>query len=86
MTSSDHKMDQFLDRLGKLITPYQRRFDTLLSQLSDSLEFGTVEVLKKASEYALSSGGKRFRPSIVWMMGEAVGRVQQTALDNPAFQ
>ncbi len=85
MTSSDHKMDQFLVRLGKLITPYQRRFDTVLSELSDSLEFGVVEVLKKASEYALSSGGKRFRPSIVWMMGEAVGLVPQSALDNPAF-
>ncbi len=85
MGSSQNNTEQFLAMLGKLIVPYRNRFEEVLQRFSSNGEFGNVEELKKASEYALASGGKRFRPAIVWMIGDALGCPSQEILDNAAF-
>lgn len=53
-----------------ILKPYQERIERAIQ---DHLrDFGPPSDLKEACAYALSSGGKRFRPVLVYMMAEAI--------------
>ena len=52
--------------LGSYRARFDRAFDAILPSLGDDLE------VRRAMEYALKSGGKRFRPALVWMIAEAL--------------
>src|SRR5947209_4745416 len=54
-----------------VLNPYKERFEPHLTKAI--LSFGDKNNLRDACEYALSSGGKRFRPALVYMMGDALG-------------
>ncbi len=85
MTPSHNSTERFLTSLGMIIAPHKIRFEELLKEHLSAGEFGAVQELSEASHYALSSSGKRFRPAIVWMVGEALGRAKHEHLDNAAF-
>lgn len=55
--------------LSNLINPYQEQFEVLLTNQASC--FGSTE-LKEACLYSLSQGGKRFRPTLVFMMAKAL--------------
>ena len=78
-------MKEFADKLSSIISPYKKRFEELLSERENGGEYGFVDELKKASVYALVSGGKRFRPAIVWMMAEALSKTDSRLCDNLAL-
>ena len=59
--------DAFLKPLLSLLGPYKEFCDTSI----DSLWTGSTE-LDHACLYALQTGGKRFRPALVWMMQDAL--------------
>lgn len=43
--------------------------------LADNMhQFGPSSILRDAIEYALKNGGKRFRPAIVYLVSEAIGK------------
>ncbi len=68
------------------IKNYQERVDRGINE-SISL-FGPKTPLRDACEYALRNGGKRFRPSIVLMIADAIGKgvnVMQAALSIEYF-
>ena len=53
-------------------------FEVFKKQISESINkslplFGDKTLLRDACEYALSTGGKRFRPSLVLMIAKALG-------------
>lgn len=59
-------------RIAALLEPYQERFE---KNITNNLSiFGVEGPLREACEYALMSGGRRIRPSIVYMVAEALGR------------
>ncbi len=78
-------LKEFAERLHLIISPYKKRFEELLKEREDKGEYGPVDELRRASLYALSSGGKRFRPAIVWMVSEALGQEKSSSCDNPAL-
>lgn len=51
---------------------YQQTIETKLKQKTD--EFPSVGILKEACIYALLNGGKRFRPTLVFMVAEALNQ------------
>ncbi len=54
-----------------LLIPWQQRCDRLLH---DHWQQRTIEPrLKAAMAYATTNGGKRFRPALTWLVGEALG-------------
>lgn len=59
-------------QIGQLLQGYQAAVEEKIS--SAILLLGTPGVLKEACAYALTSGGKRFRPALVLMVADAVGR------------
>ena len=54
----------------QLLTPYQQRFEGLLDQYWQTRSIEPS--LKAAMMYATTNGGKRFRPALIWMTGEAL--------------
>ena len=51
---------------------HRKKFE---EKLSDTIsQFGEKNKLRDACEYALSSGGKRLRPLLVYLVAEAVGK------------
>lgn len=67
--------------ISSILEPYKQEIDRLLQANIDS--FGSQTVLRDACEYALTNGGKRFRPALVMMIAKALGLdldVSQAAL------
>jgi geranylgeranyl diphosphate synthase type II len=58
--------------LKEALRPYQERAEKEL--LNHSFRFGSPTKLQEACLYALSHGGKRFRPALVWMVADALGK------------
>jgi geranylgeranyl diphosphate synthase, type II len=56
----------------ELLAPYKHRFLQALDHVLPSL--GPESTLKRACVYALKIGGKRLRPSIVYMVADALGK------------
>jgi len=57
-------------RLLSQLSEYQKRINDQISRCS----FGGPPRLSAACLYALNNGGKRFRPAIVYMVAEALGK------------
>lgn len=55
-----------------LLARYKEPIDRALAKSIKS--FGPQTVLRDAIEYALKNGGKRFRPAIVYLVSDAVGK------------
>lgn len=54
-----------------ILKPFQMRIDEKIKECGN--RFGRQNELREACEYALSSGGKRFRPALVFMIADALG-------------
>lgn len=68
-------------KLSKIIEPYQIKIEAAIKQEIPLM--GSDTQLRKACEYALLNGGKRFRPALVFMIAKALGNkfdVTQAAL------
>lgn len=72
--------DAFLQPLMELLSPYKDFCDVQL----DALWTGQTE-LDRACLYALQTGGKRFRPALVWMMQEALQFHEWKKFPGPAL-
>lgn len=59
-------------QIGQLLQKYQTAVEEKISSAIPRL--GPPGVLREACAYALTSGGKRFRPALVLMIADAVGR------------
>lgn len=57
--------------VSELLKNYQQRIEELIKQHLPT--FGSENRLRAACEYALTNGGRRFRPSLVLMIAEALG-------------
>lgn len=60
------------ETLKQILAPYQERAEKALLERKE--HFGSQSKLKEACLYALSHGGKRFRPALVWMVAEALNK------------
>ncbi len=58
------------EALAKLLSPFQREVEAAL--IKKMCVFGAKTPLKDACEYALTEGGKRFRPALVLMIARAL--------------
>lgn len=58
------------EHLAAILQPYQLRINSRLKDLINGL--GGPKTLKEACSYALTNGGKRFRPSLVLMIANAI--------------
>lgn len=58
--------------LKAALRPFQERAEKEL--VNHSFRFGSSNKLQEACLYALSHGGKRFRPALVWMVADALGK------------
>ena len=56
--------------LKETLRPYQERAETAL--VEHYSVFGAPSKLQEACIYAISRGGKRFRPALVWMVADAL--------------
>ena len=55
-----------------ILAPYKKRFENELENAFS--RFGPENKVKEAMQYALKSQGKRFRPALVYMISDALGR------------
>lgn len=55
-----------------LLVPYQKSVEEAIDQLSPRL--GPEGAVRSACEYALKSGGKRFRPALLYLVANALGK------------
>ncbi len=55
-----------------LLKPYQQRFELVIK--ANLSHFGEQGIMREACAYALLNGGRRIRPSIVFMVAEALAR------------
>lgn len=69
-TQQKAAMASFSEAVGKVLSPYKARIESAIE--TTSLHFGEKTKLREACEYALSSGGKRFRPALVFMVADAL--------------
>lgn len=67
--------------LEALLAPYQRKSEAKIAASIESL--GPPSELRDACAYALQTGGKRFRPALVYIMAEALGK--NRAVDEAAL-
>ena len=65
------------------IERYQQRIDKVLSQHLRNAQTEPASRLNEAMQYAVTNGGKRLRPILVYASGEALGCNLET-LDRPA--
>lgn len=63
--------ESLASRSLEILLPYQKRFQQVFLESLDFL--GDDSEMRRACAYAMSSGGKRLRPAIVWMVAEALG-------------
>jgi geranylgeranyl diphosphate synthase, type II len=56
---------------ASILTPYQMRIEELLKESIAKLGFPSS--LQECCQYALLTGGKRYRPALVFMIAEALG-------------
>ncbi len=61
-----------MDKLKKLMKEYQERVDNALDYWLPTKKI-TPDTLHKAMRYSVFNGGKRVRPILVYMAGEALG-------------
>lgn len=73
--------DKTAEALGVLLKNYKARVDGEIDAYLSSLNNQTK--LKEAIAYSLQNGGKRFRPALVYMVAEALGKNDDT--DNAAL-
>lgn len=65
------------ENFAKLLEPYQILTEV---KIKESIEnFGQKSPLRDACEYALLSGGKRFRPALVFMIAKELGHKNEVA-------
>lgn len=62
--------EAFIKLASQILTPYQERLQNVFSSAIEL--FGVDSELRRACSYAMTSGGKRLRPAIVWMVAEAL--------------
>ncbi len=55
---------------GALLAPYQTRFNRVVETYFAGLQ--EKSALAEACQYAMSVGGKRFRPALVWMVADTI--------------
>jgi len=63
--------DECTETLGELLAPLARRVEADLER--HLVEPGTPDALAEAMRYCVLGGGKRLRPSLVYLAAEAVG-------------
>src|SRR5437016_8742652 len=69
-TSYEEAHALFAESIFKALAPYKARIEpAIVSSLS---RFGEKTELRDACEYSLQTGGKRFRPAIVYMVTDAL--------------
>lgn len=73
MISHNQKHEELLEA----IKPYQMQIEQQIREVVQQL--GAESQLRDACEYALLNGGKRFRPALVLMIADALGRGEQAA-------
>lgn len=56
-----------------VLNPYKQKIDVKL--IESFTELGPKNILQEACKYAVSNGGKRFRPAIVLMVAQALGNM-----------
>lgn len=64
------KITKTPSNVSELLRPYQHRTEKVIQQYLPS--FGADGKLREACEYALTNGGRRFRPSLVFMVADAL--------------
>lgn len=69
MTTS--KKAAFSEAVTAILAPYKERIETAILEVAN--RFGDKTALREACEYALQTGGKRFRPALVFMVADALG-------------
>jgi geranylgeranyl diphosphate synthase, type II len=62
----------FSEAVIKILEPYKTRFEPVMKSSIELL--GPKNKLRDACEYALIAPGKRFRPALVYMVAEAIGK------------
>lgn len=62
--------ESLTDIAGAILAPYQARFNRVVEEYFAGIEEKTP--LKEACLYAMSVGGKRLRPALVWMVADAL--------------
>jgi geranylgeranyl pyrophosphate synthase len=62
--------ESFAQVVKQVLAPYRSRFEAAFDQIVPSL--GDEVEIRRAMAYAVQSGGKRFRPALVWMVAEAL--------------
>jgi geranylgeranyl diphosphate synthase, type II len=60
-----------LQAVFSVLNPYKERIEPEIKNAIS--QFGEKNNLRDACEYALSTGGKRFRPALVYMIADALG-------------
>src|SRR5689334_6324109 len=71
---STHEPSSSKAELAELLQYYQQRVEEKIREQLPSL--GGSGELRAACEYALLNGGKRFRPALVYMVANALGKGQ----------
>ncbi len=72
LPEGQHQDPECVLSFRSLLEPYKARIEAALQ--TRQTRFGDKTALREAVEYALKSGGKRFRPALVFMMAEAAGK------------
>jgi len=70
MTDCAEKMT--METMAILLKPYQQLIESKIKE--DLSEFGSSGGLREACEYALLNGGRRVRPTLVYLIAEAIGK------------
>ena len=63
-------MESFAIVAQQILAPYRAKFSSVFNEVLPTL--GEDVEARKALAYAVQSGGKRFRPALVWMVAEAL--------------
>ena len=66
-----------MSSFSEILAYYQKPINQALKESFSS--FGPQTQLREAVEYALINGGKRFRPAIVYLVADALGRKSEVA-------
>lgn len=64
--------ETFSQSASDVLLPYKERFEKELAKAFE--QFSPQNGVKEAMVYALSGSGKRFRPALVYMVADALGR------------
>ncbi|MBA3957323.1 MAG: polyprenyl synthetase family protein [Parachlamydiaceae bacterium] len=60
-----------IEETTRILAPYQEKISAALDRKINTL--GPKNTLRDACEYALSNGGKRFRPALVYLIADGLG-------------